>query len=259
MWIRQIEKNILECESSLHTLNFLWQENNIYIMDNHLAAGWCWLDCLSQDKEYNFFHVDQHQDLCCGLATQDDLERIRNSYPFDIDIYCNFTFERGIATPTSPFNKVFTWNTYIKQLQYMFPHWFTECYFACPDYVHDNPQTTRLPLNIVYNATNLQIYNNISYWLSEKNERKWIFNLDFDYFFDNEGMQIYSDEYIKAFSQDLYKALENIAVLTIAMSPECCGNWENSIHILRIFSDIFHFENVIERFNEILEKKYPTP
>ena len=250
MWLRKSEGNILERKSSSHNLNFLWQEKNIYVMDNHLAAGWCWLNSLTHEEDYNFFHVDRHEDLCGGLATQEDLERIKGCYPFNIDAYCNFTFERGISTPAAPYNKVFSWDTYIKQLQKMFPHWFVECYFACHNNnVYDNPGTTDLPLNIVYNKTNLEIYNNISYWLSDKNERKWIFNLDFDYFFNDEGMQIYSDEYIKAFAQDLYKALENIAVLTIAMSPECCGNWEKSIHILRIFSEVFHFENVLEIFN----------
>ena len=36
--------------------------------------------------------------------------------------------------------------------------------------------------------------------------------------------------------------LENIDVLTIALSPECCGGWENSINTLRLFNNILEIE-----------------
>lgn len=249
MWLKEPVGNIYEKESKIYNLNFLWQNDNIYIMDNHLAAGWCWLNRLDQEESYNFFHVDQHKDLAGGLATTEDLDRIIAQYPFDIAKYCSFTVEKGTATPEYPFNKVFSWDNYIKYFQYLFPHWFSNCYFACQEYVNDNPRYTNLPLNIVYNPTNLVIYNNIKYWISETPERKWIFNLDLDYFFNSEGMQIYSDEYIRAFACNLFEALENIAVLTIAMSPECCGDWKKSLHVLRIFSDIFGFEEILKIFD----------
>lgn len=202
MWLRRPNNNILECKSYSHDLNFLWKNNNIYVMDNHLAAGWCWLNSLTHREHYNFFHVDRHEDLCGGCATQDELRQIKDKHPFDINQYCEFTFDHGISTPPYPYNKVFSWDTYIKQLQYMFPHWFTKCYFACPDIVTDNLNTT-LSLNITYNPKNLEIYENIKYWICEQNpDKKWIFNLDLDYFFNDEGMKIYSDEYIKAFAQN---------------------------------------------------------
>lgn len=249
MWLKETLGNIREKESNTYTLNFLWEDRNIYVMDNHLAAGWCWLSSLNHGEQYNFFHVDQHQDLCGGLATRADLDLIKEQYPFGIDEYCNFTFNRGISTPQHPYNKVFSWDNYIKQIQYMFPNWFSNCYFACPDIVEDNPRYTQLPLHISYNPTNLEIYTNIQYWVSQSLERKWIFNLDLDYFFDSEGMQLYTDEYIKAFAHNLYDAMGNIAVLTIAMSPECCGGWDNSVHVLSIFSEIFGFDEVLQLFN----------
>ena len=249
MWLKEASDNIYDKESGTHSLNFLWQDRNIYVMDNHLAAGWCWLNSLNPNEQYNFFHVDQHQDLCGGLATQDVLDKIKGQYPFGIDRYCNFTFERGISTPQYPYNKVFSWDNYIKQLQYMFPHWFSDCYFACPEIVEDNPPYTQLPLHITYNASNLEIYTNIQYWVCRWSKRKGIFNLDLDYFFDKEGMRLYTDEYIKAFARNLYSALENIAVLTIAMSPECCGGWDKSVNILRIFSEIFGFDEVLQLFD----------
>lgn len=250
MWIKESSENILEKESNSHYLNFLWNKENIYVMDNHLAAGWCWLNSLNPQESYNFFHVDRHPDLCGGLAKREYLDRIKERLPINIEQYCACTFDNGRSTPPDPFNKIFSWDNYIKQLQYMFPHWFEICYFACPERVEDNPRYTDLPLNIKYNPSNLEIYNNLHYWICEQhNERKWIFNLDLDYFFDNEGMQIYSNEYITAFANNLRDAMNNIAVLTIAMSPECCGSWLRSINILKIFSKTFGYEEMLEIFD----------
>lgn len=117
MWLKETSGNIYDKESGTHSLNFLGQDRNIYVMDNHLAAGWCWLNSLNPNEQYNFFHVDQHQDLCGGLATRDVLDKIKGQYPFGIDRYCNFTFERGISTPQFPYNKVFFVKTRIYSWQ----------------------------------------------------------------------------------------------------------------------------------------------
>lgn len=50
--------------SSSSTLNFLWQKEgrSLYVMDNHLAALWCWLRELTKEEPYVLLHVDQHWD-----------------------------------------------------------------------------------------------------------------------------------------------------------------------------------------------------
>src|SRR5687768_12090095 len=48
-------------------VSFLWRDARpIYIMDNHLAAAWCWSRHLHPTVEYNFLHVDAHYDLDCN-------------------------------------------------------------------------------------------------------------------------------------------------------------------------------------------------
>src|SRR4051812_42334401 len=45
-------------------INFLWWQKNVYIMDNHRAAAWCWdrhLD-VALGSQLHLFHVDQHDD-----------------------------------------------------------------------------------------------------------------------------------------------------------------------------------------------------
>ena len=50
-------------------------------------------------------------------------------------------------------------------------------------------------------------------------------------------MRLFSDEYIKAMASDINKAMDKIAVMTIALSPECCGNWENAIRVFNLFAE----------------------
>lgn len=71
---------------------------------------------------------------------------------------------------------------------------------------------------------------------------KWIVNLDLDYFFhssDDGCIQILSDEYIRILAQKLRNCKHSINVLTIALSPECCGNWGNAIHALNVFMEAY--------------------
>lgn len=50
-------------------------------------------------------------------------------------------------------------------------------------------------------------------------------------------MRLFSDEYIQAMASDINKAMDRIAVMTIALSPECCGGWENAIRVFNLLAD----------------------
>ena len=70
MWKREVKKNDFNnLRGTYDVLKFLWKSDNapIYIMDNHLAAAWCWMQECITDEKYNFMHIDQHSDLKgCG-------------------------------------------------------------------------------------------------------------------------------------------------------------------------------------------------
>lgn len=36
---------------------FLWQGDNVFVMDNHKSALWCWMQMCSPDEKYNFMHI----------------------------------------------------------------------------------------------------------------------------------------------------------------------------------------------------------
>ena len=228
--IIDIPERLYDRVSSIEHLNFLLRYPKTYVMDNHLAAGWSWLQELNSDSSYCFFHVDQHKDLADG-GLLDNYVHLRENPHVSIEEYTALEYYNGITK-----SKVIRWDTYIKQVQHLFPNWFTKCFFACPDIVDDPKRYTDIPLNIQYNANPFELYNNVSFWVRDERE-EFIFNLDIDYFFDNEGMRIFSDDYIRTFAIDLNKAMEKIAVLTIALSPECCGGWNNSVAVYNLIAE----------------------
>lgn len=228
--IKAIPGNLLERESGRETLNFLLKYSNVYVMDNHLAAGWCWLQELNIGDTCCFFHVDQHQDLCDGGPIE-QYNFISENPHLSLEEYTAPEYDIKYGTI-----KVVRWDTYIRQMQHVSPNWFTRCYFACPEIVQDFPGSTDLHLNIHYNAGAFELYNNVDHWL-RLNEEPFIFNIDLDYFFNDKGMRLFSDDYIQAMAFDINKAMDKIAVMTIALSPECCGSWENAIRVFNLFAD----------------------
>src|SRR5436853_7864299 len=52
-----------ENKSHISNLNLLFVDGKSYVMDNHLAAGWCWLQTINLKNKYNLFHIDRHYDL----------------------------------------------------------------------------------------------------------------------------------------------------------------------------------------------------
>ena len=235
MWIKERPEKLKEQESNIDKLNFLYKEDNIYVMDNHLAAGWSWLQELMPGESYNFFHIDRHADMLCN-APIDKYSFIKDNPHLPLDEYTNLEFKNVDFV-----YKVFQWDNYIKQINYLFPNWFTQCYFATHDHVVDNhPKETKI-MTICYQPDPFELYNNIDYWLKDKGN-KWIFNFDLDYFFDDNGMRLFTDDYIRAMTRNLKQGMEHVAVLTIALSPECCGSWDNAIRIMNIVAEELELE-----------------
>ena len=208
------------------------------MMDNHLAAGWSWLQELTPGISYNFFHIDRHADMLCN-APVDKYLFIKDNTRLSLDEYTNLEFNDERVDSVY---KVFQWDNYIKQINYLFPEWFTQCYFATHSSVDDNYPKETKQMNIYYQLGPFELYNNINQWLEDKKSDKWIFNFDLDYFFNDNGMQLFTDDYIKTTVKDLKQGMEHVAVLTIALSPECCGSWDNAIRVMNIVAEELEIE-----------------
>lgn len=237
-------ENYKNSKSESSNLNILYQENNVFVMDNHLAAAWCWFHMLEREKIYNFCHIDQHDDLA-----NDNHELFKelfsNKKIISINDYTSLVAKQapGVVTPPS---KIIRWDNYILHAKAIRPNWFAKEIYVCHQFVSGercsltNEQKYEESFDIYEGVVNIPIHpQNINCYdlnrsleecLNNDDQGFWILNLDIDYFFNSRRL-MFSSEYINSVCDQIKKAKEKIAVITIALSPECCGGWDNSIKV----------------------------
>jgi len=219
-WILKPNQDYLNKESSIDCLNFLYQKGKIYVMDNHLAAGWCWLNSLNKNEEYGFIHIDQHNDL----LNNKDVSPLRDELlkeGLTISEYTNFELNG---------DKVFAWDNYILHIHQIQPKWFKHICFS----THKISNVSEIDFISVLMFFNLP--SSINSFVHES-KRKCILNLDVDYFFNEDCVRILTNDYIRLLAKEIKRSLPYIAVITIALSPEWCGGWRNALNAISILND----------------------
>jgi UPF0489 domain len=221
--------------SGTYDLNLLWNSNKAYVMDNHLAASWCWLQKINISEQYNFLHIDRHYDL---LNSQTDwwIEALTNQH---INLQ-NISVPDLSALRYSPHSMpsesfpIFRWDNYLTIFNRLYPDLIGSTIFATHK---DGDTIEELDINEQDSWT---LQENLAYWLENGNTQKWIVNLDIDYFFTNyeeHYYQLYTDEFVIKIADELRQAQKHIEVITIALSPEMCGGWENAERVARIITE----------------------
>lgn len=220
-------------QSAHYDLNLLLNNNKVYVMDNHLAAIWCWLQKISQTESYNFFHIDRHYDL---LESQMEwwYETLVEQ---GVDLSA-ISVEELRALRYSPKNgptkdkfPIFRCDNYLSLFYRLYPELINLSYFATHE---DGDKFDDIELT---EKTIYELPDNIAYWINQHDTKKWIVNIDIDYFFtdfDEHPYQFLTDEYVSKLGQEINKCIDNIEVITIALSPEWCGGWDNAIRVSRI-------------------------
>ncbi len=205
-------------------LNFLWKQGNIFIMDNHRAALWCWIESLKGDEELNLFHVDRHFDAL--FSPQDYAHFPHDTFEeISIDDYLASGYDNDFFAVTP----LFRWDNYlglfIEKYQQRISNWA----FA----THGKGSA---PHSIRYAA-----YEPWEFPASIKDlNGKWIFNLDLDYFFgrmgDGQMGRLFTDEYVHGWGIALAEGINRgvIKSLTISLSPECAAGWDGSEACLKV-------------------------
>ncbi len=196
-------------------------------MDNHLAASWCWLNKIDLTQQYNLLHIDRHYDL---LDSQiDDWVNSITNQQFDMQTASIVDLIELRYSPElfpSESSQVFRWDNYITIFNQLYPKVIDSYLFATHK---DGSSVDDLKVSEV-DSWDLQ--ENLSYWLTSKNDLKWVVNVDIDYFFTNHDeknyFQLFSDDFVIRIADELRVSLPNIEVLTIALSPEMCGGWQNA-------------------------------
>lgn len=224
-------------KSGTYNTNFLYRSGKVYIMDNHLCAGWAWLNELNTSKKYNLLHIDRHYDLI-GMPHTIEEEIIKkgiNLHELSFNEFLDLKqpMRGGDVAP------MFRFDNYILNLSYVYPHFFGKKYFA----THEDGT---LPEGFVDNEIPFYtLIGSLVFLNQEYSENDWIINIDLDYFFndvDGKFMQCFTNMFIESLTIELKKVLDNIAVITISLSPEFCGGWENALGVTNKICSIMEID-----------------
>jgi hypothetical protein len=202
--------------------NFLWRLGNVFVMDNHRAAMWCWLQCLDAHHPIGLLHINEHYDTLYSRM----FEWLNALPPLDdvsIETYLSLRFEIGRESVP-----LIQWDNYLSLFLERYAARIQRSVFATHG-VGDEPR--------VKNALKVEpqhLPGNIEFWMRSPTEN-WLVNVDLDYFFcDQEGGRrlMFSDDYIEAGFDALrrMRARGKIACLTICLSPdeELTSGWEQA-------------------------------
>lgn len=258
MWIKELPKNYSELASYCFNNVFLWQSGKVFVMDNHMAALWGWLQVCDTKKKYNFMHIDRHYDML-ECFKDSDLEPIKKNPNISFDDFCQL--KRGDGE-----FQVFRWDDYIMAGYVLYPEWFhTNIYLTHKEgdigksWGH-KPMKIREENPLFMEWCIDQYIGEPDKWLDgfkdEDYKLPWIVNLDLDVFYTGEShIQLFSNDYIGRIAEILKSNMGNIAALTIAISPDCLGGkemsekWANGFRLLEIMS------KELTCLNEFLEDK----
>ncbi|WP_024610436.1 UPF0489 family protein [Pseudoalteromonas sp. TB64] len=215
-------------------VNFLYQQENVFFMDNHRTASWCWEKNISECSNIALIHIDAHYDA--GVVEAIDIMRLPDPKSSSVTEYINkvnrSSPEHLCETP------VITWDTYL----YIFESIHRDKINSLLCVTHG--YGAKLPDESVAVDLNADKVTNSLYQLANFSGSV-IINIDLDYF----AKQNFKDDNP---TRSLKKIAEAIGVLstsasvciTICLSPGCCDGWEEAEAILKLFNRYaeFNFE-----------------
>jgi hypothetical protein len=234
MWIKK--SNEIK-QSGISTLNFLWKDDtqNIYIMDNHLAALWCWLQFLQIEDFYTLVHIDWHWD--CAEMNDIDIDKISSLNSSNLQDFLNLKSYHPMLLEKYP---IICWDNYIDPLFKLRPN-ISNARFT----VHQQRCDSRIFNYDFFLEFEMEcFFSDLNYNL-ENEKGKLLINVDLDYFFlsiNEDKYQAFSDEFIKVIARQITNKVSENTILTIAWSPECCGGWQQSMRISNILCEILEID-----------------
>ncbi len=209
--------------SASHADNVLWNDGIAYVMDNHRLALWCWFQKMQKGTQYNLLHIDAHPDL-----SESAIPHFKHDlWQMNLDEF-RTTMQTDINVP------LFRWDNYLEIWLKKYPELVGKTFSA----THHLGSSKELSEEITdFNL--IKFSDSVFSGQQFVNDLPWIVNLDLDYFFSATPQKIlmYSDEYLKSLASAINLGLQNkmIEVVTISLSPECCGSWAKAESVLKYF------------------------
>ena len=203
--------------------NVLIQNGDTFIMDNHRLAIWCWFQKMARGQRYNLLHIDAHPDM-----SESALPHFNHDlWSMSLNDY-RTVLQKDINVP------LFRWDNYLEIFLKHYPSQIGATFSATHHQGSDkelaeeiNPFFLPKFMNSVFSGQRFV------------NDLPWIVNLDLDYFFSAapEKFELFSDEVLLSLKNAIELGQKNsmIKILTISLSPECCGSWEKAELMLKKF------------------------
>ena len=232
MWLYRSSSNKGLDYSSYSEINFVFKKDKFYIMDNHLAASWCWIQEIDQNKSYNLFHIDRHYDL--SEFSNNKLIDINRKEIASQD-FNNFSNRYCSSNSIS----LIKWDNYIDFFLRIYPSIIDKFYFATHK---EGEKSIKIDLD---EKDIWELPESLGYWINKTMPTQWIVNIDIDYFFTDNGnsqIQLLSDKCINTICANIESSLSNISVVTIALSPVFCIDSSSAFRIVDIISDYFNLD-----------------
>ena len=215
--------------SSWDSINFVCRHEDVYIMDNHRAALWCWQQHLAPDEKHSIVHIDQHYDTrACGADVLDG--RYHEIRDMSLQEYLNRPHSSRANTIVA-----FDWDTYLSihlkfQAQNISHLWLATWKQGAVGNWPPPPATELDPRSIPGTLPN-----------SPPTERM-IINIDIDIqtMLDRNRTQEYTEALPDSKLAEIgdwvasMRASGRIAATTIALSPPCARGWEKSEESARV-------------------------
>ena len=117
------------------------------------------------------------------------------------DNYRRLTYQTRFGAPNQLF-KIFRWDNYLTIFNQLYPNLIQTALFATHK---DGGIIEELDIS---EKEPWDLHGNLSYWMTYSDTRKWIVNIDIDYFFtDDEGryFQFFSDEFVTQVADEIQK------------------------------------------------------
>ncbi|GMV20201.1 MAG: hypothetical protein AMXMBFR57_01500 [Acidimicrobiia bacterium] len=238
------------------TLNFLWEDGPLFVMDNHLAALWCWWQRLDDATQFRLLHIDRHYDLLRSRlpewmqnlpSANEGIDAFVNKrvngdrYHQTVrwDNYLAIFLERHYHQLVEP--PVFAVNGIGRnagadecdRTELLVPKFETDSWGV--PILRDSVKTAR------WNIRRLNCFAMRAFVRGlTDGPGNWIVNVDLDYFtgltIDDRIQWRMPDAVVAEIGRDLKLAVDSgrVRVLTVALSPETTGSWDEAERLLKV-------------------------
>lgn len=209
--------------------SFLWHCNNLYIMDNHRLALWCWWQHLDRSPNgWNFLHIDRHYDAM--WQAEHIWVNHQQLHRQDLDAFREAKF-RDAGTEMN----LHRWDVMTGALKRLDGEKIHNWVFATAD------EGSRLEIPGLESLDPWQLQRHLKFMAESSHEDlPTIVDVDIDYFTyqgrDGRFGRVFSDQYISDLGLALFEGLQShrFGIVTVALSPTTTGSWQLAEELLGV-------------------------